>query len=572
MVVLFNAAPKKVKIKDNTMLTLKLNGVIVEHDVDSPLRIIPNVFPSDQPTSFKLGDLKATIRAAAKDPKIKGIHLETGFLGAGWATLKELRGVLAEFKATDKVIVASGDFYSQKAYYLASLADKIWLAPEGMFFFTGLSIRLMYYKRLFEKIGVKPLLFRTGDYKSYGEVFVKEKMSEENRSQLTALVDGLYGHFIHEIAESRKLPVPSLKDMANGLRIRTAEDALAYKLVDALGHVDALKKYVKEKLALKEKEKIHYQSLTAYGVNVKSQTSQPKDKQIAIITMVGELVGDDRGASNNICLKNFLKIIRKVKEDEKIGAVVLRINSPGGAVIPTDKIYQELSLLKQEKPVFASFSDIAASGGYYLAAACNKIFAHNVTVTGSIGVFNFWFDSSKLLDQLHLTTDVVKTSDSADVFNDSAPIWLSTARPLSDNEKDAFQHSVDMMYDNFITKVANARGLSKEAVKAVAGGRVWLGSDAQKHRLVDQQGGLDEAVLAAAEAVGYKEGDYSVVDWPKPKSMLARILEFLKIAEVQPEALMKKVIRDHYPVIGEIEKLKSLSGPQARLPYEIEVS
>ena len=553
------------KLKDNSVLHIALKGKLVERTLDVPLPL--KSLEVRQADLIGLLEIKKAIQKAREDKKIKGIYLELRELQGGWASLEEIREALVEFKKAGKFILAYGEIYNQKTYYIASLADKIILPPEGTFYFSGLSKKTIFYQLLFKKIDAEPLIFRSGEYKSAVEPFSRKNMSQESREQDTLLLFSIYDHFISKIARARKIEETCLKKLANSLSIRDPQDAYHYRLVDQIGYFDEVESLMKDQLDLNKGKAINYVPLKKYTAYLNYRAPQPTQNNIAVLVAEGDIV-NGKGKPYSIGAAYFAESIRRIREDKTIKAVVLRINSPGGYALASDIIGRELALTKAKKPLIASMSDVTASGAYDLAVACDRIVAQPTTVTGSIGVFKLWLDVGKLLEeQLGITTDVVKTAKSADIFHLGWPLGLNTGRPLTVYEKKFMQETVEKTYDRFLEKVAAGRNLPKASVARIASGRVWTGAHAKEYGLVDKLGSLDDAIKMAAAAANLEE--YTVTYEPKQKITFEEILgDWTGLIK---EEIMRHSLGESYPYFESLKKLVNMEGVQARLPYTIEI-
>ena len=554
-VLLLFARPSQLRLADATVLRIALHGRVVEQ---GPAALM-SFLNEDQGEVIDLLALKGAIKHAEEDKKIEGIYLEAGALTAGWASLEEIREALLSFKSTGKFIVAYGESYTQKTYYLASLADEIVLHPMGIFPLRGLSKTVFFYKALLDKLEVAPQIFRVGRYKSAVEPFVRQDMSQASRHQSMLLLKAIDDHFFHKVAAARKLKQASLKQMADTLAVVLPQDACRAKLVSQVGHFDAVEAWIKTKLAVDKEAVVNYVSYEAYA-SLKQPASSAA-RQVAVLIAEGVIV-DGEGKEGTIGSKALASQIRALRDDDTVKAIVLRINSPGGSALASDVLWKELVLTKAKKPVVASMSDVAASGGYYLAVACDHILAHPTTVTGSIGIFGLFFDVHALLrNRLGITTDVVKTGSSADLLN-------NPGRSFTTHEKAVVQRVVDKGYDTFLARVAQGRKLDKEAIARVASGRVWSGQAAQKKGLVDELGGLEDAIRVAAERAALEE-DYVVSYWPKPQTLFEQIVKGLLGKTERGAAL--RALQASFPGFKPMQELGYMTGVQARLPYCIEI-
>ncbi|XWN35297.1 MAG: signal peptide peptidase SppA [Roseivirga sp.] len=553
--LLFFQSGKKPLVDDPAVLQVNLHGKVVERASDALLEFLK----INREEVVDLVALKKALQQAQEDPKVRGIYLEANDLKAGWAQLEEIREALLAFQQTGKFIVAYGENYSQKAYYVASLADDIVLHPAGMFPFRGLSQTAFFYKALLDKLEVAPQVFRVGKYKSAVEPFTRRDMSQASKHQGAVLLEVIYSHFLDKIATARALPQASLRTMADKLSAVIPQDACRAKLVSQVGHESDAAALIKAKLSLDEEATVNYVAYDKYAAS--KRAGQFSSNQIAVLLAEGAIV-DGKGAPDTIGAKDLTKSLKALREDESIKAVVIRINSPGGSALASDVLWQEIVLTKAHKPVVASLSNVAASGGYYMAAACDRIFAHPTTITGSVGIFGLFFDAHALLsNKLGITTDAVKTNRSADLLT-------NPGRTLSDHEKEVIQKVIDKGYDTFLERVATGRNMPKEAVAQIAAGRVWPGQLAQQKGLVDELGGLEEAIQAAAKLAAIEDA-FTVSYWPKATTLPEQILKDLKGAQEGTTAFA--VLQTSFPDLKHIQELSTMTGIQARLPYSVEI-
>ncbi len=552
---LFLLQPSKPKITDKTVLHIALRGKVVEYIPDT----LKQFFQGEQEKVIDLMALKDAIRHAQEDKNIRGIYLEVDALRVGWASLEEIRSALLSFQKTGKFIVAYGEHYTQKTYYLASLADDIVLHPESIFPLRGLSQTVFFYKALLDQLEVAPQVFRVGKYKSAVEPFIRQDMSQESKRQSGRLLSAIYGHFLDKIATARGLDKVSIQAIADSLSVIIPRDACQAKLVSQVGHFDDAEALIKTRLSLAQEASINYVPFDKYASFTKPPESSKK--QIAVLVAEGTIV-EGAGAPGTVGSKDLAASLRAIRKDKSIKAVVLRINSPGGSALAADVLWKELILTKAQKPVVASMSDVAASGGYYLAAACDRILAYPTTITGSIGIFGLFFDVHALLsNKLGITTDVVKMGGSADLFE-------NPGRPLNGHEKAIIQKVVDKGYNTFLDRVADGRKIEKEIIVRVAGGRVWTGQKAQEKGLVDELGGLEAAVQAAAKLSGIAD-EFSVSYWPKSRTLSEQIASSWR-SHIGNEATLR-TLQKTFPTLKPLQELINMTGIQARLPYRVEI-
>ena len=551
---------QKVDVKDNSVLHVKLNFEVKERGSNDPFaNFDPGSFES-KPT-VGLNDILECLENASKDDKIKGIYLDVQSIPAGMATTEEIRNTLLEFKESGKWIVAYSEIYSQKAYYVASVADEIWLNPEGMLEWKGLGAQLMFMKGMFEKLEVEPQIIRYGKFKSAIEPLILDKMSEANRMQTMTYMSDLWNKMLSGISAERSKTVEELDAMAQNATIQNADDALENGLVDELLYKDQVLTNLRAKLEIEDEDKkINYISLGKYKdapAPKGDDEKAAKKEKIAVIYAVGSIEGGN-GDAETIGSEKISKEIRKAREDDKIKAIVLRVNSPGGSALASDVMWREIVLAKQEKPVVVSMGDVAASGGYYIACAADSIFAQPNTITGSIGVFGVLFNAKKMINnKLGITIDTVKTNQFADL---GTPL-----RPLTEMERDIIQNGVNEIYTDFITKVAEGRGMEVADVDSIGQGRVWSGEDALENGLVDKLGGIDDAIACAARMAEVE--NYRVLEYPEQKDAVQQLME--ELTGKGADALLEYRLGKYSKYVKDVEELMNMQGVQARLPYQI---
>ncbi len=543
-----------VTVKPKSVLELNLDAQITEQQTDNPFEGLGG---GNQPANIGLIQLKETINRAAADPNIEGILLTAGYPMAGFATIEEVRMSLKQFRQSGKWVVAYSDIMSEQAYYLATAADEIYLNPEGELEFNGLTAEVSFFKRMFEKLEIKPEIFRVGEYKSAVEPFMLDKMSAENRKQLQELINAIYEVVIQRIAEARNMQPEQLLEISNKMLVRNAKLALQHGLVDSLVYYDGVLASLRHRLNLKEDEKVNFITYKKYRKSQAETKQKISSNEIAVVVADGTIVPGKSG-NGIIGSDTFTEILRKVRENKRVKAVVLRINSPGGSFQASDVMWREITLTANEKPVIASMSDYAASGGYYLAMGCDTIVAQPHTITGSIGIFSVLFDASGFLNnKLGITFDEVRTGEFGEL--------VTFTRPLTDAEKQVWQNRTNEIYEVFTGKAAAGRNLPVDEIKKVAGGRVWSGEQAMENKLVDVMGGLDDAVRVAAQAAGLGD-DYRVRYYPKVKTFAEQLLESIG-GEAETRQL-KRQLGDYYPLYLQLKNARHLNGVQARMPVE----
>lgn len=565
MVTLFgivSTADTETIVKKNSVMMLDLNGVLVERTQESPLGILSQLF-SDDSNTYGLDDILSSIKKAKENENIKGIYLQASMLGTSYASLQEIRNALLDFKESGKFIIAYGDSYTQGLYYLSSVADKVLLNPKGMIEWKGIASAPLFYKDLLQKIGVEMQVFKVGTYKSAVEPFISTEMSPANREQVTAFINSIWGQVTEGVSASRSLPVDSLNALADRmLMFYPAEESVQCGLADTLIYRNDVRDYLKQWAELKEDDRLPILELNDM-INVKKNT--PKDKSgniVAVYYASGEIT-DYSGSSaseEGIVGTKVIRDLRKLKENDDVKVVVLRVNSPGGSAFASEQICHAVKELKTKKPVIVSMSDYAASGGYYMSCMADTIVAEPTTLTGSIGVFGMIPNLKGLSEKVGLTFDVVKTNKFADLG--------VIMRPFNQDEKALIQMSVAQSYDTFISRCAEGRHMTKEAIEKVGEGRVWTGEMAKELGLVDVLGGIDTALEIAVKKAGI-EG-YTVVSYPAKQDLLSSLLDTKPTNYVESQILKSK-LGEYYQQFGMLKNLKERSMIQARIPFELNI-
>ena len=500
--------PDESEIKPNSVLHIVLKGKIVERSSEFYIPFESFININNKSHLIGLSEIKNSVKSAKLDEKISGIYLEIGNLDTGWAKLEEIRDILMDFKISGKFIISYSEFYTQKAYYIASLSDEIILHPDGMFIFNGFSKTVIFYRSFFKGVGIKPVIFRIGKYKSATEPFLYNFMSKFSKLQDSLLLFSFYNHFINEISDNRSIDINYLKNISKSLLISTAEDAYKFKFVTKIGYFDEVKLILMNNFSVDHL--VEYISLNDYSNYIKFRNFNLSKNKVVILIAEGDII-DGKSSSYSVGSRDFVNVIKKIREDDSIKALVLRINSPGGSSIASENIWRSLMLTKNRKPVIASMSDIAASGGYYLAMACDYIIAYPTTITGSIGIFWIWMDYSDFLqNKLGIMFDVVKTGISSDLFT-------NPGRSINFYEKKVIKKIVKNSYNKFLEKVSLQRKLSMNSILRVSEGRVWSGILAKKYGLVDKLGNLDDAIEIAASSA-FLGKDYKVEYWTTKKT------------------------------------------------------
>jgi len=544
----------KVTIDDNTVLHLSLNYPISERTSKNPFQNL-NFGGFETENNLGLKDILAHIKEAKTDSRIKGIYVDVSAIQGGFASIEEIRNALIDFKKSGKFILAYSEVYTKGAYYLASVADKIYVNPEGMVDFKGFSTEIMFFKGALEKLDIEAQVIKVGTYKSAVEPYILDKMSKPNREQITSFLGSLYTHFLSNIAISRKIPVDSLSAIANTAAVQTATDAVKFRLVDGVKYKDEVLTELKSLCGIAQKKELRSVSISDYTPQSKELSKASADR-IAVVYAVGEIVSGE-GDDETMGSENISRAIRTARLDDKVKALVLRINSPGGSSLASDVIWREVELTKKVKPVIVSMGDVAASGGYYIACAADSIFAQPNTITGSIGVFAIIPNMKKFFNnKLGITFDEVKTSKFSEI---------SITRPLSDDERLLLQAEVNNIYKTFTQKVANGRHKTPEFIDNIGQGRVWTGAEAIKIGLVDRLGNITDAVKSAAKKAGLKE--YKLVDYPDQKDPLKELFD--DSADKLRTYFTKQELGENYNYYQKMQSVLKTTGIQSRMPYEV---
>lgn len=549
-------------VEENSLMMLNLNGTLVEHKQEDPLDLLSQLM-GDERQSYGIDDILSSIRKAKDNENIKGIYLQAGALATSYASLQEIRNALLDFKESGKFIIAYADNYTQGLYYLSSVADRLLLNPKGMIEWKGLGASSLFYKGLLEKVGVEMQIFKVGTYKSAVEPYIATEMSAANREQMDAFLHSVWGQIISGVSVSRNLPADSLNVYADRmLMFHPAEESVRCGLADTLVYRDDVRGYLKQWMGMDKDDDLCVLSLDDM-IRVRSNDTKAKNGNvIAVYYASGEIV--DAGSSvdsyNKIVGTTVVKDLRKLKEDDQVKAVVLRVNSPGGSAFASEQIWHAVKALREEKPVIVSMGDYAASGGYYLSCAADTIVAEPMTLTGSIGIFGMVPNMKGLADKVGLSYDVAKTNKFADLGN--------VMRPLNDEEKALMQMMVNQGYDTFLSRCAEGRHTTKEAIAKVAEGRVWTGEMAKELGLVDELGGIDKALKIAEAKAGVD--NYTLVAYPEQMGMWESLLEVSPANYIESK-LLKDRLGDYYQSFDLLRNLHEKAMIQARMPFELTI-
>lgn len=552
------SAEATTSVNENSLFKLELKGEVTERMIDNPFASLM----SQEQTALGLNDILSSIQKAAENEYIKGIYLEAEGIIASPATTEEIRNALIRFKQTGKFIVAYGDNYTGSDYYICSVADKVILNPQGMVDWHGMASQTIYFKDLLAQLGVEMEVFKVGTYKSAVEPYTSMEMSDENREQITAYITSIWNNMVDGVSLSRGLTAEQLNEYADRyIAFEGAEASLEAGLVDTLLYMDGTRAYLKEKMEIEADKRLNILSL---GEVKNIQKNVPLDKSGNIIAMYyaeGQIVdapSTGMATDPEIVGEKVAMDLRKLRDDETIKAVILRVNSPGGSAFASEQIWNEVVKLKEKKPVIVSMGDYAASGGYYISCAADTIIAQPNTLTGSIGIFGMFPNPHKLInDKLKLNVETVKTNKHAD--------FGSMNRPFNDDERAIMQRYINQGYATFIKRCADGRGMSTADIEAIAQGRVWTGEMAMEIGLVDLLGDIELAKEIAAEKAGIE--NYTLISYPKEQGAFDMFLNQAKESYI--EARIGKVVGDFKPELDLIYNLENMNRIQARLPYHI---
>ncbi|MBL7834166.1 MAG: signal peptide peptidase SppA [Cyclobacteriaceae bacterium] len=554
---LVGGADEQVIVSDKSVLHLNLDVQVTEQQAENPFAGLP--FPGAEPSTVGLLPLKQAIENAKTDSKIEGIFLNVSYPMTGFATLEEIRQSILDFRKSGKWVVAYADAMSEGAYYVASAADKVYLNPEGDVEFNGLAVEVTFFKKMFDKLEIKPEIFRVGQFKSAVEPFMLEKMSPENKLQLTEMINSIYDHVLTRVSDARGMEKAKLKEISDKMLVRNARLSVEHGLVDSLLYYDQVLDELRGRLDLKDNAKVKFIKYNKYRKSYTESTAVATN-EVAVIVADGTIMmgTGDQGVIGG---EAFSSEIRRARENDKVKAIVIRINSPGGSFVASDIMWREVNLAAQKKPVIASMGDYAASGGYYLAMACDTIVAQPHTITGSIGIFSVLFDASGLLNnKLGITFDDVKTGEYGDM--------VTISRPLTDAEKNVWQTRTEEIYETFTRKASEGRNMTQDDVKQVASGRVWTGTQAKERKLVDVLGNYNDAIEIAAKAAGVAN-DYKVRLYPRQKPFFEEFME--GIEENSRVSAIKEELGSNYIYYQYWQEVKTLNGVQARMPFDLNI-
>ncbi|MBP8792125.1 MAG: signal peptide peptidase SppA [Lutibacter sp.] len=548
---------EEIVVKDNSVLQLSLEKEIKDYAPKSSS-------PFDEIFGFNdeylsLNDVLNAIENAKNDSKIEGISIQTTGVNAGIAQTQAIREKLIEFKESGKFINAYADMYDQKTYYLATVADSIFVNPVGEVALKGLSAEVLFFKDLEEKSGIQMEVIRHGKYKSAVEPYLYNEMSAENREQTTAFLTSIWNEIVAEISESRNLTVEKINEIADNLLGRNATLAIENKIVDGIAYIDEYDAKLKKLTGTEEDDDLNTITIADYISTGKGRITSSAGNKIAVIYAQGEIMYG-KGDENYIGQEIMISSLRKAREDDDTKAIVLRINSPGGSALASELIWREIEITRKIMPVVVSMGNVAASGGYYIACNANKIFAEPTTITGSIGVFGAIPNISNLAAKIGVNAEQVKTNNNAD---------YSAFEPMTDAYRAVTTEGVEQVYITFVNRVSAGRNKSFAAIDSIAQGRVWSGVDAKKIGLVDELGNLEDAIASAAEIV--KITDYKVRNYPDYDDELKDKIKNFSLIKSKDQLLKDEFGEDAYKIYKSVKQVSAMKGIQARLPYIIEI-
>jgi protease IV len=550
------ATPSKPEVGSKAVLVVDLTKSYKERKEENTLGTFTGNSDNDIPGLY---DLVRMIDYAKTDNSVKGIYIKCDDNDNGFAASEEIRNAIIDFKKSGKFVFAYGDVISQKAYYVATAADKVYCNPKGTVDWRGMASTLFFLKGTLERLNIQPQIFYAGKFKSATEPLREYQMTEANRLQTSVYLNDLYSRMLNAAAQKAKSDTATLHNLANTAAIQTAYDAVKYRLIDGVKYDDEVKAEMINKLGISQTDKINYVSLGKYAKA--TDFAKTGGDRIAIIYAEGEIM-DGKGEENEIGSDDFRNLIRKVRLDKNIKAIVFRVNSPGGSSLASEEIWREITLAKKAKPVVVSFGDVAASGGYYISCNADSIFAQPNTITGSIGVFGVIPNMKDFFNKkLGITFDEVKTGPFADM--------LTISRPLNDAEKSFIQNSIDTIYTTFKGRVAEGRRLPLNVVDSIAQGRVWTGQRALQIGLVDKIGSIDDAIACAGRMA--KVSKYSLKEYPEKKSFLEKLFKDYK-NDVKTQTIKEEIGEEQFSLYKQMKSLhKMIAIPQTRLPFEISI-
>lgn len=562
LVGIISSSDTETVVKKNSVMMLDLKGTLVERTQES-LEGLLGKFTGETADTYGLDDILASIKKAKENDNIKGIYIQASWLNASYASLQAIRKALDDFKESGKFIVTYSDNYTQGLYYLSSVADKVMLNPKGMIEWRGLASAPIFYKDLLQKLGIEMQVFKVGTYKSAVEPFTATEMSPANREQVTAFIGSIWNQILDGVSASRKIGKDSLNMYADRmLMFYPSDESVKCRLADTLIYQNDVRDYLKTLVKIDEDDRLPILGLEEM-VNIKKNV--PKDKSgniLAVYYASGEITDYAGSAASDegIIGSKMIRDLRKLKEDDDVKAVVLRVNSPGGSAFASEQIWHAVKELKAKKPVIVSMGDYAASGGYYISCAADSIIAEPTTLTGSIGIFGMIPNVKGLTEKIGLTYDVVKTNQFSDFGN--------LMRPVNSDERALLQMMIGQGYDLFVSRCAEGRHMSKDKIEKIAEGRVWTGEMAKRIGLVDELGGIGKALEIAAQKADLK--GYTIISYPAKKDILSTLFDVQPGNYVESQVL-KSQLGDYYKDFSLLKNIKERAMIQARVPFELNV-
>ncbi|MBU2995169.1 signal peptide peptidase SppA [Cellulophaga baltica] len=546
-------------VKSNSILEVQIPNAVVDYVGGDDTDPFSGLFEQSQ----GLDEILHAIKVAKNDDKIKGISILNNFMNAGLSQTQVIRRALNDFKESGKFVYAYSDFYAQKDYYLASVADSVFMNKVGGIDFKGLSSEVLFYKDLQEKTGVKMEVIRHGKYKSAVEPYLSNEMSEANRTQIKELLSSLWSEMVTEISESRNISFENINVIADTLGGRKPELAKQTKLIDDILFYDEYEAKLMNATSVSKTDDLNYITLEEYIPTANKNKLLKGDDEIAVIYAQGEIIYGE-GSPDVIGQDLINKSLKKAREDDDVKAIVLRVNSPGGSALASDIIWREVELTKAIKPVIVSMGDVAASGGYYIATGADKIYAESTTITGSIGVFGVIPNASELAGEIGINAEQVGTNKNS--------VDYSLFEPMDENFRSVVQEGVEQTYETFLSRVAAGRGITTADVDSIAQGRVWSGVDAQKIGLVDEIGGLDDAIAGAATMVSLDK--FSIKKFPKYKTGFERFMEDYGgvSSKIKEEFIKDEIGVETYSILKDVKNAMKQKGVQARMPFVLSVN
>lgn len=555
---LLSNSEDSVAIKKNSVLELQLQQPISDYVGDNELDPFTGIFEQSQ----GLDEILNAITVAKDDDDIKGISLNNNFILAGLAQTQAIRRALGDFKSNGKFIYAYADFYTQKDYYLASIADSIFINPVGALDFKGLSSEVLFFKDLQEKTGIKMEVIRHGKYKSAVEPFLANEMSDANRTQIKELIGSLWNSMLEDISDTRNIMPKDLNNIADTLGGRTPELAVQSKLIDAVAFYDEYETTLKRAVDSVLDEELNVVLLEDYVIRSNKKATNSGEDKVAIVFAQGEIIYGE-GGPDVVGQGIITEAIREARDDDKVKAIVLRVNSPGGSALTSDIIWREIELAKEKKPVVVSMGNVAASGGYYIAAGADKIFAEPTTITGSIGVFGAVPNITGLAEDIGINAEQVGTNANS--------VDYSVFEPMTDEFREVVQESIESTYETFLDRVSQGRNISVAEADSMAQGRVWSGVDAQRLGLVDSLGNLEDAIAEAAKMAEMKT--YGIKKFPKYKSGFERFMEDFAGAgaKAKQNLIEEEIGAEAYSLLKQVKTAMDQKGVQARMPFVLNI-